>query len=250
MRFGFGKIGIGNRAEGDKKYLKIIPLLFAAMILQACSDNFSWNQKITIVVETPDGIKIGSAVTHVEWNENIQFLPSINPFTSEVRGEAVVVDLGEGQYLFALIKNAPTIAMHTYAEMPKGPYGSQALKSRASAVVKSDGEKREVPKSGYPMFVTFGDIKKPETVKKVDIDNLAINFDGDYSLKEIILEITDEPVTEGRVEAVLDWLIEAQFLIPPKLQPRYADEQTVEQRLMPSNFIDWRSLKVKRETSN
>lgn len=184
-----------------KSLFKAMLLIVCAVVLTACfPESYSWNQKITIVVETPHGIKTGSAVTHVEWNENTQFLPNINPFTSEVRGEAAVVDLGEGQYLFALIKNAPTIAMHTYAEMPKGPYGSQALKSRASAVVKSDGEKREVPKSGYPMFVTFDDIDDPASVKRVDPDNLAATFGPGYSLKSVTLEITDEAVTEGQVE--------------------------------------------------
>ncbi|MDR4496279.1 MAG: hypothetical protein R3B74_18050 [Nitrospirales bacterium] len=43
-------------------------------------------------------------------------------------------------------------------------------------------------------------------MKKVDLDDLAATFGPGVALKRIMLEITDEPVTEGKIEQVLGWL--------------------------------------------
>ena len=68
---------------------------------------WSWHQKLTVTVETPDGPRSGSAVS-AAW---FQMTPkwagvgdSAGASNSSLSGEAVVVDLGEGRYLFALLK--------------------------------------------------------------------------------------------------------------------------------------------------
>jgi len=57
----------------------------------------------------------------------------------------------------------------------------------------------------YPLLVTFSDVDDPKSLQKLDPDNLAAIFGEGYKLKSITLEITDEPVTKGRVEQVLGW---------------------------------------------
>ncbi|MCA9468988.1 MAG: hypothetical protein KC643_26590, partial [Nitrospira sp.] len=47
------------------------------------------------------------------------------------------------------------------------------------------------------------DLTDPKTVQKVDPENLAATFGPGVELKRITLEITDEPVTEGKVESLL-----------------------------------------------
>ncbi|MDR4487060.1 MAG: hypothetical protein R3B83_05990 [Nitrospirales bacterium] len=66
--------------------------------------------------------------------------------------------------------------------------------------------KTEIPRSHYPLLVTFTDLTDPTTVKVVDPENLAATFGPGVSLKRLTLEITDEPVTEGKIESVLGWL--------------------------------------------
>ena len=68
--------------------------------------------------------------------------------------------------------------------------------------------KKPVARDHYPMLVTFDDIAKPETVKQVDPDDLAATFGPGYALKQVSLELTDEPVTEGEIEEILGWLEE------------------------------------------
>ncbi|WP_421849677.1 hypothetical protein [Oricola sp.] len=67
-------------------------------------------------------------------------------------------------------------------------------------------ETRVLPRENYPRLVTFGHIGSPQTVRRVDPDNLAATFGPGYRLKSITLEITDAPVTRGEVETVLGWL--------------------------------------------
>jgi hypothetical protein len=43
-------------------------------------------------------------------------------------------------------------------------------------------------------------------VRRVDPNDLAASFGPGYRLNAITMTITDEPVTEGKVETVLGWL--------------------------------------------
>ena len=57
-----------------------------------------------------------------------------------------------------------------------------------------------LPDYQYPMLVTFEDITDPASVRLVDPADLAASFGPGVRLKSVVLEVTDEPVTEGRVE--------------------------------------------------
>ena len=71
-----------------------------------------------------------------------------------------------------------------------------------------------------PMLVTFDDITKPETVREVDPEDLTAVFGEGVRLKAVTLEVTEEAVTEGRVEGVLGWLDE--------VWPRQLDGRRIE----------------------
>ena len=55
-------------------------------------------------------------------------------------------------------------------------------------------------------MVTFSDISNPKTVARVDPDDLAAQFGPGVRLKAVTLAVTEEPVTEGAVDAVPGWL--------------------------------------------
>ena len=104
-----------------------------------------------------------------------------------------------------------------------------------------------VPEGQYPMLVTFGDIADPASVRLVDPGDLAASFGAGVRLKAVTLEVTREEVTEGVVEGLLGWITRAEFIIPPEMQPELLADTTAEQRLMPSDFIDWRTLRSLRQ---
>ena len=87
----------------------IIVLIIIAVYVgyEAYFNHGSWNYKLTLVVQTPEGQVVGSAVRKVSAYRDpiiLQFLPSSSYAHADVKGEAVVVNLGQRGVLFALLK--------------------------------------------------------------------------------------------------------------------------------------------------
>ncbi len=194
-----------------KRFLKIIGatlILFVAGvgIYKLAYPTYSWNQKLTLVVETPEGVKTGSAVSEVtHWfHPNIPVDAGIRK--DSLRGEAVVVDLGGGQYLFALLRGGPSLKAAFGDRLPELSYSKDWLKRYFRAVERMRGGSAPVPFEALPTLVTFADTEDPASVTLVDPEDLAASFGEGYTLREAVLEITRERVTEGQVEEVLGWL--------------------------------------------
>lgn len=163
-------------------------------------ETWQWNQKLTVEVVTPEGVRVGSAITSVRWQEK----NSSGNYPGSYRGEATVVDLGQGRFLFALLSEETRyLALRTFADV----LGEKAQISEVGFEAMADTKgMREVPRENYPLLVTFHDINDPTTVTHVDPDDLAASFGPGVSLKRIALTITDEPGTGGEVEKLLSWL--------------------------------------------
>lgn len=184
-------------------------VLLACFLLAGCWYDYEWRQKLTMVVETPDGDKSGSAVSRVGITESDGPLtfPEARGARSSIKGEAVVVEVLPGKYLFALISGANTLAQKVFAPelgLDRRPVDMPDLETWAEQLSQMRSRKT-VPLDSYPLLVTFNDINDPKTVKKVDPNNLAATFGPGVRLKTITLKITDEPVTEGKVEEALAW---------------------------------------------
>lgn len=79
---------------------------------------YSCKQKLTVSVEMPEGAASASSVTAVEWWDN--FLRGGWGGADKhhsLTGEAVVVDLGKGRYLFPLLKPAPSAGGESIADL-------------------------------------------------------------------------------------------------------------------------------------
>ena len=177
---------------------------------------FSWNQKLTVTVETPLGERSGAAVVNERVTHGRQPL-SGSAVQYDITGEATVVEVAPGRYLFALLGEASTkeLAMRVWREVMSEEQRRDPRK--AYRMIENLREAREVPPMEYPLLVTFTDINDPKSVKEVKPSNLAATFGAGYSLKSITLEITDEPVTTGKVESVLGWL--GKYPEPPLCKP-------------------------------
>ena len=191
-------------ARPQRTMASVAAALVAAMALSGCGQQVSWNQKLTVTVQTPDGVKTGSAVQRVRIYDKAGILEPITPVEARgvadaLEGEAVVVDLGENRYLFMLVGGASLLTQRVL-EWPR-PW----FPDGARAVAAFDGVAR-VPRQHAPQLVTFANIDAPQTVARVDPGNLSASFGPGHRLLSITLEITDEPVIQGRVEEVLGWL--------------------------------------------
>lgn len=187
-------------------------LLVAAAVIfwQLRYPSYSYRFRMTVEVETPDGVKSGSSVYEVAARREPKLLPEMNSRSSSLRGEAVAIDLPDGRTLFALLKtNAHWGGMEglsmnaLHPDFPGTRYDLVGV-AKELASHKYPGLKQVAP-ADYPMLVTFTDIADPTSVALVDPGDLATTFGDGFTLKRITVELTHDPVTTG-IEQRLEWL--------------------------------------------
>jgi hypothetical protein len=185
-----------------------------ALALTACGRSESYRYKLTLAVNTPDGVKRGSSVVEVLFRD--VSIPE-RGIMHKLRGQALFLDLGPGA--------RPLVALLTSRLHPKygsamrwtpdaGPgdsllsqlYGPALpdFMENVSHVAHMRGPRRISP-NDLPDLVTFADINDPKSVIEVDPNNLQAALGPGVSWNEITLESTDEPVTTG-IKANLPWL--------------------------------------------
>jgi hypothetical protein len=181
------------------------------VVLSGCSgvSPKHYRFKMTIEVETPQGLKTGSSVYEVSASENkARLLPEEHALSWGVKGEAVAVDVAPSQTLFALLK---TGAMHgdmaSLSMQALDPAFNNDIVESAARIAARQGVQSfaVVDPKLYPQLVHFGDVRDPKSVAAVDPAHLDAAFGPGVTLKRITVQVTDEPVTTG-IEKRLGWL--------------------------------------------
>jgi hypothetical protein len=183
-------------------------LIAVAMIVVAViaydiylDNDFAWHQKLTVSVMTPEGTKTASSIMSVDFVDGTKAdwitLPEARKVHFKLRGEAVVLEVSPGRYLFVLLNDLPDATTVFFPGLWHGD---------AAPLLPDLRETRQLKPEQYPLLVTFDDINDPASVRRVDPNNLSATFGPGFRLNAITLSITDEPVTEGVVEKVLEWL--------------------------------------------
>lgn len=215
-----------------KKLLIIIVLLVTGVAVwwQSQYSEASFRYKMTVTVETPEGIKTGSAVREISMVSRQPLLGESNDTHVKLeKGEAVVVDLEERGVLFALLQGNGIDAIQIFFRAFPSPCKEGAI-SRCGLRYYSSlgvGKKTKLASRDYPMFVTFENLSDPKSVKSVleiktctDIetgipdssrciekDRFEELFGRNVQLQSVEIEITDESAT-WKVERWLKWLPE------------------------------------------
>jgi hypothetical protein len=196
--------------------------MVAGALLAACGviQNYPvFHYRLTVEVETPEGLRTGSSVIEVRWGA---INTSWGGAGAETRGEAVAVDLPGGQTLFALLRgdaqsNWAGYAMFSVMPLPDAGPGQKSEDMLGIGIDQIIANKavmalpRTIPApsgdtqvSAYPMLVRFGDLRDPKTVAEVDPDDLAKSLGAGFKLRRITVQITDDPVTAG-IEKRFSW---------------------------------------------
>lgn len=188
-----------------KRLVLVVLVAFASLVLAGCWGGNSWHQKLTVTVNTPQGEVSGSSVSEVDitLREDALWTTTGYAYKSHLSGEAVVVELAPGKYLFAVLEEKQKLlALKVIA-------GDQA----AAQPTKADLEKVEthhgpvvLNRVNYPTLVTFTDINHPKSVREVKPSDLASSLGPGYSLKSITLEITDESKNVEKIKKILLWI--------------------------------------------
>ncbi len=189
-----------------KVALAALAIILAALNVHKANHPFEYYRyRMVVTVETPEGLKTGSAVRQGNFEEG-----SGRPASWAV-GEAVMVDLGFRGVLFAQIDNSNI-----------GDGVSYTAKRDLSGFGKKDtpvGTRWVLSPEDYPELVMFTDVSNPKTMQRLlersgnswgrepvkITDHFEEMFGAGVKLKEITLEITDSDVTTV-IEKKLPWL--------------------------------------------
>lgn len=201
---------------------------------------YAWNQKLSVTVSTPRGEVSGSSVVAISWAKNF-FRGEGALFQPGMQGEATTVDLGGGQFLFALLGYFDSEETQQTGFIALKLLGDEKLYWSTDSFKRVQAARGRgpivLPQKLYPHFLRFRDIKDPTTAELVDPDNLAKSFGPGVRLVRVTIEITDEAVTRG-IENVLPWLPQTTLAYFPRMP------------LGPHNLIDVDSLKSLRPKSS
>ncbi len=197
------------------KWLGPLALLAALVIGDQIRINRPGHKyRLTVAVETPEGIKSASGVMSVHPDRGYS-----RHGQTRTRGDAVLVDLGGGKNLIALMahldNNSVDLDGMNYLALrafnAAGRKTSFNEMSRMTGVVPVQGEV-------LPVLASFSDLNNPGTARLVVPDDLAAALGKGFRLQGISAEVVPnglwpldfggslgEPVTRG-IEAKLPWL--------------------------------------------
>lgn len=193
-------------------------MVAAVWLLAACGvvgeeKPIGFRYRLTIEVETPEGLKTGSSVIEVAGTVAKPGTVIVTgPVRKRARGEAVAVDLPGGQTLFALLRSeneidwaTNIIFLHSAKYRGKDSFETTVREIRRNKRLRvlppvkrvADGRMK---RDGWPMLVMFDDLSDPTSVRKVDPSDLGATFGEGVSLKRITAQVTEDPVTTGILE--------------------------------------------------
>lgn len=187
----------------------------ASLYFLAHGERFSYRQRITIEIDTPDGPRTGSGVSQVDKSEATWGLPEARGVHSQVRGEAIFVDLGRGKNVIATLAFQPDARVSIdrlalVAFLRDNPKLQWKEVKTLTGRIRLDGEL-------VPLLVTFGDLSDPKTARLVDPNGFGEVFGPGYAFKRATLEmvsagswplnltgLSGTPITRG-IEQNFQW---------------------------------------------
>jgi hypothetical protein len=168
---------------------------------------YSHRYRLTLEVETPDGLKTGSSV--IEPSARAQPPILVNtPSVTGLKGDAVFVDLGKVGSLLGLLAVGKEI---------QAPYGPVYLAIKAFGVpnckepfcqwreIAHISGARDLPPDLLPALVTLSSNGDPKSARFLQPGELETVLGPGYRLKRAWIELTQEPVTH-EISATLPWV--------------------------------------------
>jgi hypothetical protein len=190
-----------------------LTILAIPVLVWASWTIYTWPEthryRYTVEVDTPDGLRVGTTVIEDISRKQPRLLPDMSRYSVITRGEAVAVHIPGKQTLFAILKQDGGLSFGHITYLALGPKGSPERQPGAPPVlmkVHVGGKETGIrEQEGIPMLVRFRNINDPNSVEKVDPDNLAASFGQGYRLRKVAVQATNDPVTIGVLDHFSWW---------------------------------------------
>jgi hypothetical protein len=205
----------GGRA-GGMNFKWLGPLgLFAVLVIgdQIRINRPGHKYRFTVQVETSEGIRSAAGVLSVHPDRSYR-----RGGRTTTNGDAVLVDLGGGKNLVALLAHIEeSIDVDGMNYLALRAYKAAGRNVSFNEMSRLTGT---VPVTGalIPVLITFADLRDPATARAVPLDNSAAVLGNGFRLHGVSVEVVPnglwpidfggplgEPVTRG-IEAKLPWL--------------------------------------------
>lgn len=192
--------------------LAVLVLVFGLglmLALSSCSQTYRWNQKVTLVVQTPDGVREEGHVVAIRLDDNTSRLnlPEARGARSYVTGEALAMEVAPDRYVFLLLgERSPSLPYWIFDDLQYVRKGGNGNIAKWVRKIRRRTEAVDIPVDRFPRIITFDDINDPNTVKELAPDAFEAEFGAGYALIGMKFQITKEPTTAGIIEGVLPWL--------------------------------------------
>jgi hypothetical protein len=167
--------------------------------------------RLTIEVNTPDGLKTGSSVIETRFWESGSWGPiEARGVRADARGEAVYVDLGGGRHVIAIL------GWGAKGEDQDKVYGLTCAARAPGRRVDWKDEyklkgKGELPPEYVPAFVIFTNLTDPKTARIVPRGKFEEVFGPGVHFARATIETTGDAVTT-QLSARLPWLPHPRYL--------------------------------------
>jgi hypothetical protein len=186
----------------------------AALALGGCGSpgKASYRFRMTVEVETPQGIKTGSSVYQVRAMNRTDIGSEAAKREWLMDGQALVIDMPDGRAIFVLMKTEDS-SINDLAKMSMktlDPAFKNDIVESAGRLGGWSTHAGEVPRQYYPLMVRFRDLNDPKSVERVDPKAAGV--------KRIMLETTGDDVTTG-IKERLGWLSDGGLTLNPGGRP-------------------------------
>ncbi|MGE3831838.1 MAG: hypothetical protein AB7F76_12660 [Parvibaculaceae bacterium] len=187
----------------------LVPLLGLVLWLGSAFLYETWNTyvhsfRLTLEVDTPDGVKSDSSVIRVAFTDKATWALQTPGALGRARGEAVFVDLGRGKNVIVTLAFGPLVGdpdhltnLAALALRRDDPFWFEEAPNW-DATVELDGE-------NIPGLATFADLADPRTARVVNPQNFEEAFGPGYRFRTLSLEMTHDAATE-KIKMKLPWV--------------------------------------------
>ncbi len=194
-----------SRSDNRKR---VVTIASAALALVSCDSSETLRYRLSLEVETPEGLRSGSSVIEVEVRERSDKVVIGNAVRLRARGEAVAVELPGGKFLFALLtdeSSSNAASLHPWRAFNPGRGDGHEWGVGPARELKFKQKARSLPLEYYPTLVTFADIDDPTTLEIVDPKNLPVTFGEGFAMRQITVQMTSD-VVQNTISQKLKWL--------------------------------------------
>jgi hypothetical protein len=160
--------------------------------------------RLTIEVETPDGIRSGSSVIETDFWESGGWGPvEARGVRSSAKGDAVFVDRGYGKNLVAILGFGPDgtdeSKIFGLTRMALAPGKDVGWKDESK--LKGRGE---LPEDYVPTLVTFANLNDPKTASTVRPADFEKAYGPGFRFRRAVIETTNDSVVRD-IEKKMPW---------------------------------------------